>query len=128
MSLNLTERPVTVFLATTDADAAEAFYVGILGLRKIEDSPFALVLAADGIELRLSKVKSFTPLPFTVLDWQVADITAGSSALTKRGVEPLIFDGMDQDENGIWTTPDGSSKIFWFHDPDRNVLSISQRS
>lgn len=128
MSLNLTERPVTVFLATTDAGAAEAFYVGILGLRKIEDSPFALVLAADGIELRLSKVESFSPLPFTVLDWQVADVVSGSSALVKRGVEPLIFDGMDQDENGIWTTPDGSSKIFWFNDPDRNVLSISQRS
>ena len=128
MSLNLTERPVTVFLATTDADAAEAFYVDILGLRKIEDSAFALVLAADGVEIRLSKVERFDPLPFTVLDWQVADVKVSSAALVKRGVEPLIFDGMDQDETGIWTTPDGSSKIFWFHDPDRNVLSISQRS
>jgi predicted enzyme related to lactoylglutathione lyase len=32
---------------------------------------------------------------------------------------------MPQDEKGIWTTPTGS-KVAWFHDPDGNVLSVSQ--
>jgi len=127
MTLGLSQRPVTVFLATTESTRAEAFYVGTLGLRKIEDTPFALVLTSGGIELRLSKVERFTPLPFTVLDWQVADVTATGKAMLARGIQPLRFDGMEQDETGIWTTPDGSSSIFWFHDPDRNVLSVSQR-
>ncbi|MEL7546707.1 MAG: VOC family protein [Pseudomonadota bacterium] len=128
MTLDLSQRSVTAFLATTDSAKAEAFYVGQLGLRKIEDTPFALVLAAEGIEIRVSKVERFDPLPFTVLDWQVADIDTASKALIKLGIEPLRFDGTDQSETGIWTTPDGSSRIFWFHDPDRNVLSVSQRS
>jgi hypothetical protein len=33
-----------------------------------------------------------------------------------------------QDQNlGIWTTPDGS-KVAWFKDPDGNILSISQHA
>jgi len=127
MTLGLSQRPITVFLATTDSSKAEAFYAGLLGLRKIEDSPFALVLSSDGIEVRLSKVPQFQPHPFTVMDWQVVDVKATAAAMTAVGIEPLRFDTMEQDELGIWTTPDGSSSIFWFHDPDRNVLSVSQR-
>jgi hypothetical protein len=32
---------------------------------------------------------------------------------------------MDQDENGIWTTP-GDDKVAWFADPDGNTLSLTQ--
>jgi hypothetical protein len=32
---------------------------------------------------------------------------------------------MDQDEQGIWTTP-GGDKAAWFQDPDGNVLSFTQ--
>ena len=127
MTLNLSQRPITLFMATSNAAEADAFYVGKLGLRKVEDTPYAMVLISDGIEIRLSKVQTFQPQPFTVLDWQVADIKSTSTAMIALGIEPLRFDGLDQDETGIWTTPDGSSRIFWFHDPDRNVLSVSQR-
>jgi hypothetical protein len=34
-------------------------------------------------------------------------------------------DGMDQDEDGIWTAP-GGGKIAWFTDPDGNTLSLTQ--
>ena len=33
---------------------------------------------------------------------------------------------MGQDELGIWTSPDGSSKIAFFSDPDGNVLTLSE--
>jgi hypothetical protein len=33
---------------------------------------------------------------------------------------------MQQDELGIWTSPDGKSKVGFFADPDGNVLSLSQ--
>jgi hypothetical protein len=32
---------------------------------------------------------------------------------------------MEQDELGLWRAP-GGALIGWFHDPDRNVLSITQ--
>jgi hypothetical protein len=32
---------------------------------------------------------------------------------------------MDQDENGIWTTP-GGDKVAWFADPDGNNSSLTQ--
>jgi hypothetical protein len=32
---------------------------------------------------------------------------------------------MDQDVNGVWTTP-GGDKVAWFTDPDGNNLSVTQ--
>jgi hypothetical protein len=37
------------------------------------------------------------------------------------------FDGIDQDELGIWTAP-GGDRVAWMKDPDGNILSISQRA
>ena len=91
------------------------------------DDPYALVYQLAGAELRLSKVPAHTPLPFTVLDWQVRDIQTAHAQLAAAGVTFSMFDGMDQDETGIWTSPDGGAKILWFKDPDGNVLSVSQR-
>ncbi len=35
------------------------------------------------------------------------------------------YDGMGQDDRGIWTTPRGD-KIAWFPDGDGNVLSLTE--
>jgi hypothetical protein len=64
-------------------------------------------------------------LPWTVLGWAVPDIEATLAELAGRGVAGLRFENLPQDEQGIWTTPDGS-KVAWFHDPDGNTLSITQ--
>jgi len=32
----------------------------------------------------------------------------------------------EQDELGIWTAP-GGAKVYWFRDPDDNLLSLSQQ-
>lgn len=36
-----------------------------------------------------------------------------------------IYDGMDQDTNGI-THSMGEGKIAWFKDPSGNILSVNQ--
>ena len=120
--------PVSVFLATADAEKSKTFYADVLDLSLVEDSPFALVFALKETELRISKVPSFKPFPWTVLDWQVADLAAAMKMLSGRGVTFERFDGMEQDDNGVWTTPDGAAQIAWFKDPDGNVLSVSRRS
>ncbi len=126
--MDLTKSKPTIFLATSKAKAAKAFYCGTLGLELELDDEYALVFQLHGAELRLSKVPNHKPFPFTVLDWQVSSINDIHEQLAARGVEFVLFEGMDQDERGVWSSPDGSAKILWFKDPDGNVLSVSQRS
>jgi hypothetical protein len=71
-----------------------------------------------------SPVGEFTAQPFTVAGWQVPDIDATVSALAGRGVEFNRYDGMAQDDLGIWTAP-GGDRIAWFKDPDGNTLSLT---
>jgi hypothetical protein len=37
----------------------------------------------------------------------------------------LRYDGMTQDGDGVWKTPNGD-KVAWFADPDGNTLSLTQ--
>jgi predicted enzyme related to lactoylglutathione lyase len=67
----------------------------------------------------------FTPLQSTVLGWEVQDIEAAVTELTKRGVEFNKYPFVQDRERGIWTAP-GGDRIAWFLDPDGNVLSVAQ--
>ena len=115
---------IVAFVPTKDAEKAKAFYVGVLGLRFVKDDGFALVLDANGIMIRVSKAE-FTPAPFTILGWQVADIEKIVAGLQTKEVRFERFGFLEQDALGIWTAPTGD-KVAWFKDPDGNILSVSQ--
>jgi len=115
------------FVATAKPDASRQFYGEVLGLKLLEDSSFALVFAVKGSLLRVQKMSTHSPVPFTVLGWSVNQIEAKVQALTERGVTFLRVEGLPQDALGIWHTPDGS-KVAWFRDPDGNTLSLSEHS
>jgi catechol 2,3-dioxygenase-like lactoylglutathione lyase family enzyme len=121
----LTESDLIAFVSTTDLARARIFYADVLGLRFVEESPYACVFDANGTMLRITAVAELAPPPQTVLGWRVTDIAATISALTARGVAFTRYDGMDQDDAGIWTTPAGD-KVAWFADPDQNTLSLTQ--
>lgn len=121
----MTGARVIAFLASTDPDAAVGFYRDALGLTLVEDSPFALVFESGGTTLRIQKVGEFSPQPFTALGWAVDDIVAAVRELGARGIAMDRFPGVPQDDDAIWTTPDGA-RVAWFHDPDGNVLSLTQ--
>ena len=91
----------------------------------MEDTPFALVFDAHGTMLRVQKVQTFTPSGHTVLGWHVGDIHETVEQLLKRGIVFERYPGLPQDEQGIWTTPDGNL-IAWFTDPDGNTLSLTE--
>ena len=116
---------VIAFAASADLRQARAFYEQVLGLRVIGQNDFACVFDANGTMLRVTAVAGVARPGYTVLGWRVADIAATVRGLTERGVVFLRYDGMDQDESGVWTTP-GGDKIAWFTDPDGNVLSLTQ--
>jgi len=113
------------FLVTVDAYASRVFYEGKLGLLLVEDDQFALVFKLQGHVLRIAKVQEMTPMEHTVLGWQVNNISNVVRELQCRGVKFETFNGMNQDDLGIWVSPSGT-KVAWFKDPDGNVLSLTQ--
>ena len=113
------------FVGSADLGRARAFYEQVLGLRLIEQNDFACVFDANGTMLRVTAVAGVARPGYTVLGWWVSDLTAVARGLTGRGVAFLRYDGMDQDEDGVWATP-GGDKVAWFTDPDGNVLSLTQ--
>ena len=121
----LTSSDVIAFVATTQPERAKAFYSEVLGLRLVEDTPYALVFDANGTMLRIQKVQALTPAGHTVLGWHVADIYETIEMLLKQGVTFAHYPGLPQDKQGVWTTPDGH-KIAWFSDPDGNTLSLTE--
>lgn len=121
----LGEQRLVAFVATTSAERAKAFYGDALGLRLQSEDPYALVFDAHGTMLRVQKVAMVQPPPDTVLGWDVADIARAVQALTVRGVPFERVPGLEQDELGIWTTPDGS-RVAWFKDPEGHFLSLTQ--
>ena len=121
----LNRADIIAFVATTKSERARAFYEGVLGLSLLADEPFALVFDAHGVTLRVAKVQAFDPAPHTVLGWSVADIRGTIEGLIKKGVVFERYDGLPQDQMGVWTSPSGA-RVVWFKDPDGNVLSLTQ--
>jgi catechol 2,3-dioxygenase-like lactoylglutathione lyase family enzyme len=116
---------LVAFVGTTDLDRAHAFYGGVLGLRRTEASPFANAYDARGTSLRVTRVERVAASAYTVLGWQVDEVAGAIAALTAREVAMKRFDGVLQDEHGVWTAP-GGARIAWFEDPDGNLLSLTE--
>jgi catechol 2,3-dioxygenase-like lactoylglutathione lyase family enzyme len=112
------------FIPVRDLATARTFYEETLGLHVVDETPFALVLDAGGTMLRVTPVAESAARPFTIAGWQVPDIDAAVRALAGRGVEFNRYDGMAQDDLGIWTTP-GGDRVAWFRDPEGNTLSLT---
>ena len=116
---------IIAFVPTKDSNQARSFYEGALGLRFVSDDGFALVFNANGILIRLVKVQTFTPAPYTILGWRVQGIETILTGLKEKGVRFERFGFFKQDDLGIWIAPNGD-KVAWFKDPDGNTLSISE--
>jgi predicted enzyme related to lactoylglutathione lyase len=120
----LGQASIIAFAPSADLERARGFYEGVLGLAVEEVNGFALVLRVGSTMLRVTRVDALNPQPFTVLGWAVDDIEGTVDGLVSRGVTFHRYDGMPQDDRGIWTAP-GGGRIAWFSDPDGNVLSLT---
>lgn len=121
----LADYALVAFVATLDLERSHAFYGDMLGLARVEATGFANVYDALGTELRVTLTESMTPAPHTVLGWNVADIRATIDQLRAGGVAFVRYDQFGQDHDEVWVAP-GGTQVAWFHDPDRNVISIQQ--
>ena len=80
---------------------------------------------AHGTTLRVTRVDEVVPRPVHRARLERADIAAAVESLAARGVAFARYDGLEQDDAGIWTAP-GGARVAWFRDPDGNTLSLSQ--
>jgi catechol 2,3-dioxygenase-like lactoylglutathione lyase family enzyme len=121
----LTSGKMIGFVPTTDSKRARDFYEGKLGFQFVSDDQFALVMRAGDNVIRIAKAGKFAPAPYTVLGWEVTKIGDEVRELSARGVVFEKYPFVQDQETGIWITPNGD-KVAWFKDPDGNVLSLSE--
>lgn len=112
-------------IVTTQPELSRVFYEQKLGLRLIADEQFALVFEVNGIMLRVTKLETHSPAPFTVLGFDVLDISAEITQMTAKGINFEQFEGLEQDTRGVCTFSDGT-QVAWFKDPDNNMLSLTE--
>jgi catechol 2,3-dioxygenase-like lactoylglutathione lyase family enzyme len=114
------------FLYVSDRERALGFYRDTLGLALRGADDFGDFIDLDGALLRMTAMPDHRASPHPALGWNVEDIGAAVTALRDRGVAFTIHQGMGQDALGIWTSPDGKTRVAFFADPDGNVLTLSQ--
>jgi catechol 2,3-dioxygenase-like lactoylglutathione lyase family enzyme len=121
----LGDKELKAFVPTIMPDKAKSFYQDILGLKLLSEDNYALEFNANGVLLRIAIVPELKPHGFTVLGWNVPDITSEIKSLNRKGIFCEKYSFLKQDELGIWTAP-GGSKVAWFKDPDGNILSLTE--
>jgi len=116
-----------LFTASVKNDEARAFYSQVMRFTLTDDNPFSFEFDAAGVKLRIQKVEDFAPQPFTATGWRVADVATERDRLAAQGARILDFPGLEQDEHGTWTTPDGA-QVCRFKESDGNILSRTRFS
>ena len=125
MSLHQSATPVA-FLYVGDRERALAFYCDRLGFPLRSSDDFGDFIDLGSALARMTVVPDHKAGAHPVLGWNVGDIAAAAADLRDSGIELIRYEGMGQDELGIWTAPDGVAKVAFFADPDGNVLSLTQ--
>ncbi len=118
------DKPI-LFAATSSAEASREFYEQKLGLSFVAEFPYALVFDLNGIMLRVQKVEQVVSVPYTTLGFAVDDLRSEVQSLQAKGIEFEQYSFLEQDEAGIWTTPDGAL-VAWCQDPDGSIVSLTQ--
>ena len=116
---------LTAFVPVTDLVRARKFYEETLGLQVGHADDYGCMLDSNGTTLRLARVDAYERAPYTVVGWGVASVEEAVHDLVAAGVEILRYDGMGQDELGIWAAPSGD-RVAWFSDSEGNTLSVTE--
>jgi catechol 2,3-dioxygenase-like lactoylglutathione lyase family enzyme len=111
--------------AVDDVPEAKQFYSETLGLRVSEEYGMLSLHIAGEWDILVYPKPDHTPASFTILNFPVDDIDEAVDELTERGVRFERYDGLEQDEKGIFRG--GGPYIAWFKDPAGNVLSVLQQ-
>ena len=113
------------FIPSVDPAKAKTFYIDVLGLTLVGESPAFVEVDANGTHIQIVATPGMKPQGMTILGWRVPDIEAAANEMIAKGIAFERYGFFEQDALGIWTAPSGT-RVAWFLDPDGNTLSISQ--
>jgi len=109
-------------VAVTDLDRAKQFFREQVGLRLLDETPFALRFGA-GKGTQLAVRKGQPNVGQTVAHFEVADIEAVIGDLTSRGV---TFEEYETPKTTNFIAQIGPARGAWFKDPDGNVFGVRE--
>lgn len=107
-----------IALNVADADRSEAFYVGVLGLRKLFRFGGLVFLDCGGLRLLLDQQPSGAPKLGSLVYFRVADIELARRELEGRDVvfTDRIHLVAPMEDHDLWMT--------FFTDPDDHILAL----
>jgi catechol 2,3-dioxygenase-like lactoylglutathione lyase family enzyme len=108
-----------------DIPEARRFYGETLGLRVSEENGLLQLHIAGDRDIVVYPKEDHTPATFTILNFPVADVEAAVDQLAARGVRFERYEGVEQDDKGIFRGQ--GPLIAWFKDPAGNILSVLQQ-
>jgi catechol 2,3-dioxygenase-like lactoylglutathione lyase family enzyme len=111
-------------LAVNDLQSAREFYGETLGIKTSEEYGLMWLHLAGGRDTLVYEQSDVTPASYTILNFELDDIDEAVDALAARGVRFERYDGVKQDDKGVFR--EEGPYIAWFKDPSGNVLSVLQ--
>jgi catechol 2,3-dioxygenase-like lactoylglutathione lyase family enzyme len=108
-----------------DIPKARRFYGDTLGLRVSEENGLLQLHIAGDRDVLVYPKEDHTPATFTILNFPVDDVEAAVDQLAARGVRFERYEGVEQDDRGIFRGE--GPLIAWFKDPAGNILSVLQQ-
>jgi catechol 2,3-dioxygenase-like lactoylglutathione lyase family enzyme len=109
-------------VAVTDLERAKGFFAEQLGLRVLDETPFAIRFGA-GNGSQLAVRRGQPNVGQTVAHFEVADIEAEIRELMSRGV---VFEEYETPKTENFIAQIGPARGAWFKDPDGNVLGLRE--
>ena len=109
-------------VAVTDLELSKHFFADQVGLRVLEEAPFAVRFGA-GKGSQLSIRRGQPNVGQTVAHFEVDDIEGVIADLTSRGV---TFEEYETPKTVNFIAQVGPARGAWFKDPDGNVFGVRQ--
>lgn len=112
--------------SVNDIDKAREFYTKTIGMKEnFFEGGILSIESTDGTKVMIYLKDDHQSSTYTVLNIETDDILKSIEDLKGAGIKMEIYEGMNQDENGIGDAM-GEGKIAWFKDPAGNILSVIQ--
>jgi catechol 2,3-dioxygenase-like lactoylglutathione lyase family enzyme len=120
--MSLDQSRIVTTIAVTDLDRAKAFYADQLGLRLIDEQPFAIRFGAGG-DTQISVRRGQPNVGQTVGHFEVDDLATLVRELIGRGV---TFNEYETPKTVDFIAQIGPSAGAWLSDPDGNVIGLRE--
>ena len=120
---------LTVVLPVVDVSRATSFYRDRLGLKDLGNEPSGnrVLLTGTGTQSALMPAAEGAQSAYTVLSFEIENITKQIKDLQRRGIDFLEYD-MPELKTTDFVAVMGAEKAAWFADTEGNILCLHENT